>query len=100
MAMPIPTAQPISRRRLLAVSNRMQGVLAIGPRSHNADKVRKLRPLLEAVAAQTALIIEQDPVFGNRVAGALRESNPGRFAISPLVRMIRSGSGMSRVSRC
>lgn len=42
----------------LAVSNRMQGVLAIGPRSHNADKVRKLRPLLEAVAAQTALIIE------------------------------------------
>ncbi len=32
-------------------------------------------------------LVEQDPVFGNRVAGALRESNPGRFAISPLVRM-------------
>lgn len=42
----------------LAVANRMQGVLAIGPRSHNAERVRELRPLLEAVAAQTALIIE------------------------------------------
>ena len=42
----------------LAVSNRLQGVFAIGPRSHNADNVRELRPLLEAAAAQTALIIE------------------------------------------
>jgi two-component system sensor histidine kinase KdpD len=42
----------------MAVSNRVQGVLAVGPKNHKADKVRELRPLLEAVAAQTALIIE------------------------------------------
>lgn len=42
----------------LAVSDRVLGVLAIGPRAHDADKVRALRPLLEAAAAQIALIIE------------------------------------------
>ena len=42
----------------LAVSNRVLGVIAIGPRNHSADKVRELRPLLEAAAAQIALIIE------------------------------------------
>lgn len=42
----------------LAVSDRVLGVLAFGPRDPDADKVRALRPLLEVAAAQIALIIE------------------------------------------
>jgi len=42
----------------LAVSDRVWGVWAIGPRKHDPDRIRELRPLLEAAAAQIALIIE------------------------------------------
>lgn len=42
----------------MAVSDRVLGVLAIGPRQPNAGRIRELRPLLEAAAAQIALIVE------------------------------------------
>jgi two-component system sensor histidine kinase KdpD len=42
----------------LSVSDRVLGVMAIGPQDRNADPVRELRPLLEAAAAQIALIVE------------------------------------------
>lgn len=53
----------------LTVSDRVLGVLAVGPRHDDAGRVRELRPFLEAAAAQIALIVEH-----LAQADAIRES--------------------------